>query len=256
VFREGGPLDAVRTIPFVSRAVGWLVVTRCVRGSRSERTSGIRPPVGPGHRVVEVIDEGHYPILEFVGRGEASSVDQLAGQGGKPDLHLVHPGRVFRSVDKLDSVGRVSKECRSGFHGFQNARLPLCPKIILDSAPMGHEADQSFRFVRVELIQDEHPSRVRVSVDSPFHVSGKIPLISGRTNGGRDDTARCHIEVGGKTLGTIADVFKFLTFRRSRCHGQGGMDSLQSLNAGLLVGADDMDPFFLEFRSLPVKPTD
>jgi len=34
------------------------------------------------------------------------------------------------------------------------------------------------------------------------------------------------------------------------------MDSLQSLNAGLLVGADDMDPFFLEFRSLPIKPTD
>lgn len=43
-------------------------------------------------------------MFEFVGRSEASSLEQLAGQGGKPDLHLVHPGRVFGSVDKLDSV--------------------------------------------------------------------------------------------------------------------------------------------------------
>lgn len=121
---------------------------------------------------------------------------------------------------------------------------------------MVHEADQSFGFVRVELIHDEHPTGVRVSVDCPFDVSGKILLISGRANGGRDDTAGCHIEVGGKTLSTIPDVFKFLAFRRSRCHGQGGMGSLQSLNTGLLIGADDVDPFFLEFRSLLVDLTD
>jgi len=245
-----------RTSPPISGMRSGSVVIVSAQRSCPERTSSIGPPVGLGHRVVEVINKGQHPMFEFVGRSEAPSLEQFAGQGGKPDLHLVHPGCVFRSVDKLDSVRRVRKECRSGLHGLQNAGLPLCPEITLDSAPMVHEADQSFGFVRVELIHDEHPTGVRVSVDCPFDVSGKILLISGMINGGRDDTAGCHIEVGGKTLGTIADVFKFLTFRRSRCHGQGGMDSLQSLNAGLLVGADDMDPFFLEFRSLPVKPTD
>lgn len=72
--------------------------------SCSERTSGIGPPEGFGHRIVEVIDEGQDPILEFVGRFEAASLEELSSQCRKPDLDLIHPRGVFRGVDKLDSV--------------------------------------------------------------------------------------------------------------------------------------------------------
>lgn len=108
----------------------------------------------------------------------------------------------------------------------------------------------------VELIDDKDPTTVGICLDRLFDVSGKILFISGMANGRRDDLAGCHIEVGGKTLCAIADVFELDTLRLSRRQRQGGMGTLQSLNSGLLIGTDGVDSLFPELLSLPVNPTD
>jgi len=67
--------------------------------------------------------------------------------------------------------------------------------------------------VRVELIDDKEPTALRICIDRVCDVSGKILFISGRSNSGRDDLAGCHIEVGGKALGAMADIFELSTLQ-------------------------------------------
>jgi hypothetical protein len=59
---------------------------------------------------------------------------------------------------------------------------------------------------------------------------------------GAIDCARGHLEVGDQAPGTVANVLVLLKLAASfaRLHRKGRMETLQSLDGGLLVGGDHM----------------
>ena len=54
-------------------------------------------------------------------------LQQLLVNDATPYLDLVHPGTVFRSIDKVDSVGRGMQEIRLSFYTFKNLGLSFLP---------------------------------------------------------------------------------------------------------------------------------
>lgn len=70
-------------------------------------------------------------ILDFT---RFSDLSLLYGMGtrppvndAKPYLNLVHPGTVFRSIDKAEPVGRVMQEIHPAFHTFKDPCFPFLP---------------------------------------------------------------------------------------------------------------------------------
>ena len=130
--------------------------------------------------------------------------------------------------------------------------------------PWGHppqrgatQPDQAGRFMGVELIRDEHPFRLRIGGHGGPQMADKIRHGAGLPHRGVADPAGGHFEVGDQRLRTMAAVFKPLSFRRlAGCHRPGRMEPLQSLNAGLLVGADDMHPLLMELCRLLIELAD
>ena len=82
------------------------------------------------------------------------------------------------SVHKPNSMGRVFKEGPASRHRFEDASSALDSESTVDSASPGHQPDQSFGFVGVELVNDEYPGIVGAGVDySPSVERIRPPLL-------------------------------------------------------------------------------
>lgn len=81
----------------------------------------------------------------------------------------------------------------------------------------------------------------------------KIRFGAGVADRRGDDPAGRDLDVGDQCLGAVAKVFELLSFRLAGLHGTGGMKPFQRLDAGFLVGADDMNAPLMEFRRLVIE---
>ncbi len=69
------------------------------------------------------------------------------------------PGR----VDQAHAVGRVREKGGPRLHRGQMTAFAFDAQILLDATQLGHQADQRFGLMRVELIGNEDPACLWIS---------------------------------------------------------------------------------------------
>ena len=115
-----------------------------------------------------------------------------------------------------------------------------------------NEIDQTLRLVGVELVNNNDSFSSRVRGNGLDDVVNEVLLGAGGANGGGCDFACSHLEVNNQTLRSVSDVLKLLPFNFSGFHRFGGMFTLQSLNAGFFIGADDTNAGLIQLGGLTV----
>ena len=79
-------------------------------------------------------------------------------------------------IDKLNSVSRVTQERRTARQAVQHATLALDPQILTQTTALRHQLYQRFRLMRVQLISDEQPNRLRIGIDRLGDMRGEVGL--------------------------------------------------------------------------------
>ena len=85
----------------------------------------------------------------------------LLHQDREPDLDLVDPGRVlWREVEVMRWLGRAGTPRALPLRR-RMPDLPFLAEIVLDAAQFGHETDDAFGHMGVEVVADHAPRRGR-----------------------------------------------------------------------------------------------
>ena len=87
----------------------------------------------------------------------------------------------------------------------------------------------------VELIGDKDPSGLWIDLDGLSDVRGEVSFRAPGSEASSHDLSSGHLQIGDQTLGAMAAVFEFLAFDVTGLHGQGWVETLQSLDAGHLI---------------------
>ncbi len=101
---------------------------------------------------------------------------------------------------------------------------------------LGYQTYERLRFVRIQLIYDEDPARLRLAGDHRFKVIGKILLLARWTHRGGDDPPGGHSKTGNQSQGAVPDVLKFTQFDLAGDHRAARVLALKGLHAGFFVG--------------------
>ena len=161
-----------------------------------------------------------------------------------------------RRVDDADPVLRVFEERLARRHVREDAVLSLDPEIVVDAAPLRHQTDERFRLVRVELVEHEDPGAIRVAVNRPGDV-GREVVLGSRGADAREDGLSCHhVEVRDEAQRAVALVFELDALGLARSRRLRRVNPFECLNAGLLVGADDVPPCGSQARRVGVRFAD
>ena len=200
-----------------------------------------------------MLDEGEDAPFQFPLGRKIAALEQAAGQRAEPDFDLVQPGAMLGRVHEADAVAGVLQEGGAGIHALQYPGLAFHAQIIFHAAQLGDQPDQAGRLVGVELVHDERPLPFGVGLHGGADVAGKILLGARVAHRRAYDLARRHLEVGDQRLRPVAGILELLGLRLAGFHRAGGVEPLQCLDAGLLVGADQVDPLFVEFPGLVVQ---
>jgi len=91
--------------------------------------------------------------------------EQAANQEREPDLNLVQPGTVPGRVDQANAMGRVREKGGPRLHRGQMTAFALDAQLLLNATQLGHQTDQRFGLMRVELVGNEDPARLRIRLD-------------------------------------------------------------------------------------------
>jgi len=75
----------------------------------------------------------------------------------------------------------------------------LDAEIRLNATQLGHQADQRFGLMRVELIGNEDPARMWIGLNGLCDVSGKVGFRAGGSNIGSHNLAGGYIQIGDQT---------------------------------------------------------
>ncbi len=81
-------------------------------------------------------------------------------------------------------------------HRLQDARLAFFSQLRLKATVLGYHLHERLRFVRIQLVYDEDPARLRVAGDHCFNVLGKVLLPPRRPDLGGDDLSGGHHKTG------------------------------------------------------------
>jgi hypothetical protein len=126
---------------------------------------------------------------------------------------------------------------------FIEARWPLLrvlPQFLLDATQLGHQANQRFGLMGVELIGDEDPARLRIRLDGLFDVSDEVGFRARGSTAGSQDLSSGHIQIGDQTQRAMPFLFKFFSLDVTGLHRQRGVETFEGLDAGHLIGACHM----------------
>src|SRR6266851_6050839 len=110
--------------------------------------------------------------------------------------------------------------------------------------------------MRIELVHDEDPRRLRVGRDGLGDMGGEVRLRAGRPDAWGDHLAGGDLEVGDQTLGAVARVLEFLPLNLAWPQHQRRVQPLQGLHPALLVGADGANAGRLAGRRRLIRRTD
>ncbi len=166
--------------------------------------------------------------------------EQAANQDREPDLNLVQPGAMPGRIDEANAMGRVREKGGPRLHRGQMTAFALDAEILLNATQLGHQADQRFGLMRVKLIGNEDPTRLRIHLDGLFDVSDEVGFCAGGSHAGSHDLAGGDIQIGDQTQRAMPFIFKFFSLDVTKLHGQRRVETLQGLDAGHLIGTCHM----------------
>lgn len=149
---------------------------------------------------------------------------------------------MFGRVDEANAMAGVGEKSRTRAHAGEVAAFAFDAQILLDATLRRHQTHQGLRLMRVELIGDEDPSRLRVRLDGLGNVSDEVGFGARGSQAGCDDLAGGHLQIGDQAEGAMPFIFEFLSLDMTRQHRQGRMKPLKGLDAGHLIGAYHMRP--------------
>ena len=118
---------------------------------------------------------------------------------------------------------------------------------------LGHEPDQFFGFVGVEVVQDDDEALPGVVLDKVADVVCEVLFAAGGADAGANDLAGGYFEASNEGLCPMALIFELAQMKPARAGGLVRVLTLQGLDSGLLVDADDVGSLSGELRSLPVE---
>lgn len=200
-------------------------------------------------RAIGVGNEGQNALAQVCDGKPTGTCQHAAHQNAEPDFNLVQPGAVPGRVDEANAMGRVREKGGPRLHRGQMTAFALDAEILLNATQLGHQADQRFGLMRVELVGNEDPARLRIRLDGLFDVSDEVGFGAGGSNAGSHDLAGGHIQIGNQTHRAMPFIFKFLSLDVTRLHGQRRVETFQSLDASHLIGARHMRPCCSKRRS-------
>ena len=116
-----------------------------------------------------------------------------------------------RCIDKANVMVRIFEEGLAGRHRVKDAFLALGPEAIVNAASFGDETYECFRFVGVELVEDEDPHGIGVRVDGAPDVRGEVLFRSSRPDGRQNRLSCRYFEVGDEAKRTVTAVLELDT---------------------------------------------
>ncbi len=143
-------------------------------------------------------------------------------------------------VDEANAMARIGEKRGPRRHGGEMAAFAFAAQILLDVTLRRQQVYQGLGLMSVELIGDEDPGGFWIALDGLHEVSGKVGFGACRSDAGGHDLPGGHVEVGNQTLRAMALVFEFLALDVTGLHGQGGMQTLQRLDASHFIGTHHM----------------
>src|SRR5690242_6363704 len=112
------------------------------------------------------------------------------------NFNLVEPRTVFGSVDEANAMAGVGEKSSTRPHGGEVAAFAFDAQLLLDATLCSHQTHQGLRLMRVELIGDEDPGGLWVSLDGLGNVSGEVSFGAGGSKAGHDDSPSSHFQIG------------------------------------------------------------
>lgn len=114
----------------------------------------------------------------------------------------------------------------------------------MDAAPFCNIADDRLASMNIEVVGDEDLMSVEIRGDHAIEKLQKVLLGARLANHWRDDLTTAHVHARDQADGSVPPILELAPFDFSRSRGLGGSDSLQGLNARLLVDRDGSSVFF------------
>ncbi len=72
----------------------------------------------------------------------------------------------------------------------------LDAQLLLNATQLGHQTDQRFGLMRVELVGNEDPARLRIRLEGRLDVGSEVGFGAGGSQAGCDDLSSGHIQIG------------------------------------------------------------
>ncbi len=163
---------------------------------------------------------------------------------------------MLRRVHEPDPMLRLSQQRRPARLCVQYAALALLAQLHRQTTMLVYQADQTLRLMRIELVADEDPLCRWVAGDSALDMGHKVGLVARWPQRAADQFARGYFQVGDQAQGAMAYVLELAMLHSSRLHGNVGRGALQSLHAGHLIAAHQMDALFMQLLRLGIQVTD
>ncbi len=137
-------------------------------------------------------------------------------------------------------MARVGEKSGTRLHRGEMTTFAFDAQIVLDATLLSYQAHQGLRLMGIEVIGDEEPSGLWISLEGLSDVGSEIGFRTCGSKAGRHDLSARHFQIGDQAEGTMPLVFEFLALHMTGQHGQGRMKTLQSLDTGHLISTDDV----------------
>ncbi len=158
-------------------------------------TTSISPFEGFVHGIIEKVDKFSHSNSEMFRGRKISPSYKASGKNREPYFDLAGPGRMFRSMDKMNAMRRIRQKLPAGFRRFQYSAPPFYSEKNVDGASPCDHFRQGFGLMCAEIVRDEYPSRFGISVSCLPDMPDIIILGSCRTDCRCDDLPRGDFEI-------------------------------------------------------------
>jgi len=163
---------------------------------------------------------------------------------------------VFGQIDELNPALRIAEKGDAAGHCVQDTGDAFHAQISGVPLELSDEAHQLFGCVGVELVDQEDIAIPRVGGDRLLNVGGEVCFSAGGTKGREDRFTGGDLEIGDQTERPVPDVRELAAFDFAGTHGESGGGTLQRLDSGHLIGAQDVDAQRFQGGSGSIHGTD
>lgn len=223
-------------------------------GSYDQRAARERPLEWLG-RLVEVRDERQDTRTQIVDGREAAAPNDPAYQNAEPHFDLIEPGCMRRRVHKLNAVGGVIQPHLAIDHTDKPTLCRPLGDLGSQATVLGHEVHQSHGLMNIQLVDDKHPTRIRIGRNRCPHMFYEIYRCTRRSKRSLTNLACRDLKADHGAQRAMSDVFKLAPLDEAWAHRLGRRFALQGLDPRQLVGAHDMHSERMEEGRVGIQGT-